>query len=159
MIERYAHWVTERKWLVMISSLLVVVAMGYGAKNLHFSSNYRAFFSEGNPQLAAFDLLQNTYTKTDNVFILLAPKSEDAFDRDTLNAVTELTEKAWLLPYTTRVDSLSNYQHTTAEEDDLYVADLLEGYPDLSDSRLAEIRDIATKEPLLIYRLVDPQGK
>ncbi len=159
MTERYAQWVIHHKWLVIISSLLVILATGYGAKNLHFSSNYRAFFSEGNPQLAAFDLLQNTYTKTDNVFILLAPKSGDAFDRNTLNALTELTEQAWLLPYTTRVDSLSNYQHTTAEEDDLYVADLLEGYPDLSDQEISDIRNIAVNEPLLIYRLVDPQGK
>lgn len=159
MIERYARWVTEHKWLVMLSSLLVIITMGYGAKNLHFSSNYRAFFSEGNPQLAAFDLLQNTYTKTDNVFILLAPQSGDAFDRNTLNAVAALTEKAWMLPYTTRVDSLGNYQHTTAEADDLYVSDLLEGYPDLDDARLNDIRNIATHEPLLIHRLVDPSGK
>lgn len=159
MIERYAQWVIHNKWLVLISSLLIILATSYGAKNLTFSSNYRAFFSEGNPQLKAFDLLQNTYTKTDNVFILLAPKSGDAFARNTLTAVTALTEQAWQLPYTTRVDSLANYQHTTAEQDDLYVADLLEGFPDLTAQQIADIKAIATTEPLLIHRLVDPLGK
>ena len=143
MIERYARWVTEHKWFVLFSSLLLIAAAGYGGKNLTFSSDYRAFFSEGNPQLAAFDLLQTTYTKTDNVFIVLAPKSQNAFDRNTLNAVMELTDKAWLLPFTTRVDSLANYQHTTAEEDDLTVADLLEGYPDLSTTQIDQIKTIA----------------
>lgn len=159
MIERYARWVTEHKWFVLFSSLLLIAAAGYGGKNLTFSSDYRAFFSEGNPQLAAFDLLQTTYTKTDNVFIVLAPKSQNAFDRNTLNAVMELTDKAWLLPFTTRVDSLANYQHTTAEEDDLTVADLLEGYPDLSTTQIDQIKTIAIQEPLLIHRLVDPEGK
>ncbi|MCG8670146.1 MAG: MMPL family transporter [Pseudomonadales bacterium] len=158
MVERYAQWVTTHKWFVLLTTLIMIAAMGMGGKNLEFSSNYRAFFSEGNPQLAAFDLLQTTYTKTDNVFVVLAPESGDAFDRNTLEAVQFLTEKAWLLPYTTRVDSLSNYQHTTSEEDDLYVADLLEEFPDIDDTELKRLRNIATNEPLLIHRLISTNG-
>ena len=40
-------------------------------------------------------------------------------------AVEELTEAAWQIPYTIRVDSVSNFQHTYATEDDLIVEDLV----------------------------------
>ena len=44
-----------------------------------------------------------------------------------LDAVEFLTLEAWQLPFVLRVDSITNYQHTTATEDDLIVADLVEG--------------------------------
>ena len=36
-----------------------------------------------------------------------------------------LTERAWETPYSTRVDSIANFQHTTAEGDDLSVRNLV----------------------------------
>ena len=38
-----------------------------GAKNLFFNNDYRIFFSPDDPRLQAFENLQNTYTKNDNV--------------------------------------------------------------------------------------------
>ena len=66
----------------------------------------------------AFDKLQDVYTKNDNVLIVLKPKDGDVFTNETLAAVEELTEKAWLIPFALRVDGLSNFQHTYANEDE-----------------------------------------
>lgn len=158
MVERYTDWVLRYKWLVLLLSILLAFMTSYGAKNIFFSSNYRDFFSTDNPQLQAFDLLQTTYTKTDNVFVVLEPKSGNAFDRETLQAVIELTEKSWQLPYSTRVDSVSNYQHTISEDDDLFVADFIEDLDSLANEDLNTLKQIAIQEPLLIHRLVSQDG-
>ncbi len=143
--------------MLLISILLVALA-GSGGRFITFSSDYRVFFDDSNEQMAAFELLQNTYSKSDNVLIALLPKSGKVFDKETLTAVSELTEKSWQLPYSSRVDSLSNYSHTYAEEDDLVVIDLIEDAEALDDEKIAWIKNIVLNEPLLKKRLISTRG-
>lgn len=159
MRERYFDWVLSRPWLVMGVALLVMAALASGISRLSFSNDYRMFFSEDNPQLAAFESLQDTYSKNDNVLFVITPRNGDVFTRDTLDSLVWLTQQAWQMPYSSRVDSVTNYQHTEAEGDDLRVADLVENPQQLSDEDIEKIRDIATREPLLVNRLISPDGK
>lgn len=69
-----------------------------------------------------------------------------------------MTEKAWQIPYSTRVDSISNFQHTYAEGDDLIVEDLISDAENLRDADLNRIKAIALSEPLLKQRLISPQA-
>ncbi|EGQ9302868.1 MMPL family transporter, partial [Vibrio vulnificus] len=88
----------------------------------------------------------------------LAPKSGDVFDQRTLTQIQEMTEQAWQVPYSSRVDSLANYQHTEAVDDDLLVEDLLyQSYP-LTAERIAKVRAVAMSEPLLVNALVSEKG-
>ncbi|GAB4347213.1 MAG: MMPL family transporter [Gammaproteobacteria bacterium] len=158
MVRSYAEWVVRRRWRVIVTSLLLVVAATSGARLLQFTADYRVFFGEDNPELQAFEKLQNTYTKNDNVMIVLAPRDGDVFTRKTLAAVEWLTNEAWQIPYSNRVDSLTNFQHTRAEEDDLIVEDLVIGAEELSDDDLERIRRVALSEPLLADRIVSGRG-
>jgi hypothetical protein len=151
-------WVIKYRWLIIILSFLLVFAAASGGRFLVFKADYRVFFSEDNPQLTAFEKLEKTYTRNDNVLFVLTPKDGNVFTRETLKVVETLTEKAWQIPYSIRVDSISNFQHTRSEADDLIVEDLVSDAGNLSDSQLKNIKDIATKEPLLIRRLVSPSG-
>ncbi|MCH9670501.1 MAG: MMPL family transporter [Gammaproteobacteria bacterium] len=151
---RFAETVLRYRWLIILLTLVAVGVAGYGAKNLKFTTNYRVFFSPDNPQLLAFEALENTYNKSDNVMFVLSPNDAKVFSAKSVEAVKWLTEQAWQLPYSTRVDSISNFQHTKAQGDDLLVSDLVADDADLSDSRLREIRDIALSEPALRRALV-----
>ena len=161
-IDRFAAALTRQvirhRGAVLLGAVLVAVMIGSGARHLEFSTNYRVFFSEANPELQAFENLQNTYTKNDNFFFVVEPQSGAAFDRDTMTAVEELTEAAWQIPYTIRVDSVSNFQHTYATEDDLIVEDLVEGAADRDDMFLEERRDVALSEPLLRNQILTEDG-
>jgi len=159
-IDRFAAALTRgvihHRGVVLIGAILVAALIGSGASRLEFSTNYRVFFSEANPELQAFEELQNTYTKNDNFFFVVEPKEGEAFDRNTMAAVEELTEAAWQIPYTIRVDSVSNFQHTYAVEDDLIVEDLVRNAGDRNASFLDERRDIALAEPLLRNQILTP---
>ena len=158
MVESYARWIVRWRWLVLLVSLVAVVLLASGGQFLKFTNDYRVFFSKENPYLAAFENLQDTYTKNDNVLIMLVPRSGNVFTPEALTAVVDLTDQAWQTPYSTRVDSLSNYQHTYAEADDLVVIDLVENPEQLSESDLEYIRQVAVNEPLLVDRIVSPKG-
>ncbi len=158
MAKAYAEFILRHKWKTVILCVLWVLAMGTGLQHFAFTNDYRVFFGEENPQLVAFENLQDTYSKNDNVMFVLAPGDEQVFTRKTLTAVAWLTERAWEIPFSTRVDSLTNYQHTSAEEDDLLVEDLAYEPESLSDDELLRIREIALKEPVLVNRLVSPRA-
>ena len=158
MVVRYAESIVRYRWLVIIATIALTMLLGSGGKNLEFTNDYRVFFSEGNPQLDAFESMQDTYTKNDNVLIMLEPKDGNAFTPETLAAVVELTEESWQIPYSIRVDSISNFQYTYAEEDDLTVEDLVFEPELLSGDDLQKIRSIALAEPRLVNKLVSPSG-
>ncbi len=158
MRHRFFSWILRHAWLTVILSVLLVGLSVAGARLLSFSNDYRMFFSEENPQLQAFEAMQNTYTKTDNVLFVLSPKNGDVFTPENLAAVEWLTKESWQIPYSLRVDSISNYQHTEAEDDDLLVADLVEDATNLSPQQIRRIRNVALHEPLLVNRLISPDG-
>tara|TARA_B100001939_G_scaffold311955_1_gene294806 strand:+ start:902 stop:3235 length:2334 start_codon:yes stop_codon:yes gene_type:complete len=154
----YGKFVVRWRWPVLVVSLALAAALIVGMKNLTFSTDYRVFFGPDNPQLAAQDHLERTYTKVDMVTIGVRPREGDMFTPRMLGILYELTEEAWQIPYVVRVDSLPNYQHTVADGDDLVVDDLVRDPADLSPARLAEIRDVALSEPSLSGRLISTDG-
>jgi len=158
MSQFIADLVIRSRWLLLISCLAIIGAAGFGASKIQFTNDYRAFFAEGNPQLEAYEKLQNTYEKSDNVLMVLKPKDGDVFNKQTLQAIQWLTHEAWQTPYSTRVDSLTNYQHTRAEEDDLLVADLVAEELALNQADLDYIKGVALNDPLLVHRLVSASG-
>jgi predicted RND superfamily exporter protein len=154
----FPRWVIRWRWLIVIATVLIVAIAASGARFIEFSGSYRVFFSAENPQLQAFDELQNTYSKNDTVMFVLAPKDGKVFTRETLASVEWLTEQGWQMPYSRRVDSVTNFQHTRAENDDLVVKNLAENAASLTDTDLERIKNIALTEPLLLNRLISARA-
>jgi len=152
--QAFSNRVIQWRFPIILLCLILVALAASGGKLLTFTTNYRVFFSDDNPQLKAFESLENTYSKNDNVMFVLAPKEGNVFTRETLAAVEKLTSAAWQIPYSTRVDSITNFQHTEAEEDDLIVRDLVLDAPSLTTADLEKVKRVALAEPLLIKRLV-----
>lgn len=161
---RLGRWILANKFLVILLSLATVLSFGYGAKNLTMSSDYRYFFGKDNPQRLAFESFQNVYAKDDSALIVIEHESGTVFNKHTLKAIRDLTDRSWKVPFSTRVDSLANYQHTEAFEDDLLVRDFIggpnqeQGTSPLTPERIQKIKNIATREPLLVNNLVNPTG-
>jgi predicted RND superfamily exporter protein len=153
----FTEWITAHPWRVIFITLLVVVGMSAGVKDLGFKTDYRVYFSEENPELLAFEKIQATYSKTDAVLFILAPSDGNVFKPSTLQAIQSLTKKAWQIPFSNRVDSITNFQHTEAKEDNLIVEDLVIN-PRPSVEKMQKIRQVALSEPLLVNRLVSKQG-
>jgi len=158
MPERVFRQILAHPRWILAATLLCVAALASGARLITFSNDYRMFFSAENPQLRAFEALQDTYTKNDNVLFVIAPHDGTVFSRQALGLVEWLTHEAWQIPYSIRVDSITNFQHTRADGDELVVGDLVPDAEALSDEEIAEIKGIAVAEPLLRHRLVSPSG-
>ncbi|MCF8473814.1 MAG: MMPL family transporter [Emcibacter sp.] len=155
----YGKFVVQRPWLILLLSLVVVFMAAYGGKYIYFSSDYRVFFGPDNPQLAAQDELEKTYTKVDTVSFILKPENGDVYNKEFLDLIYNLTDEAWQIPYANRVDSLTNYQYTRSENDDLIVENLVEDPATIDQAQLDVIRKISLSEPTLVNRLISSDGK
>jgi predicted RND superfamily exporter protein len=144
-------------WVILVCMTFVVIT-GMGAQKLEFKNDYRVFFSEENPQLTAFESMQKVYSKSDNVSFVVAPKDGNVFTAEHLAALKALTKESWQVPYSSRVDSITNFQHSFAEYDDMIVEDLVMSTKNLTEEKLAKIRAVAISEPLLVNKIISEQG-
>ena len=158
-LDRYTAAVLRRRWPVVVLATLAMLVMTAGARFITVSSDYRILFSEDNPQLAALEALEDTYSISHTALIAIAPREGSVFTRETLGAIEELTEAAWRTPYSSRVDSLTNYSHSEAFGDDLVVAPFVEGARSKSDDDLARIEAIALNASQIAGRLVAHDGR
>jgi predicted RND superfamily exporter protein len=130
------------------------MALGFGVTKLTFTSDFRSYFGPDNPQLIAFENMEENFSKQDSLFFYIRSKNNDLFSHDGLSLISEFTEESWKLPHSQRVNSLQNYQHTKVEDDDLYIDYLYEFPKELSKDEMADIKNIVLNEPTLINNLI-----
>ena len=158
LLENYIRWViAQRKWLVSLLVLMVLV-ISFGVTKLTFTSDFRTYFGPENPQLLAFESMEKTFSKQENVYFYIHAKEGDLFSNQGLHLIETLTDQGWQLPYSQRVTSLQNYQHTDVEEDDLIIDYLYYDALELENSQLDKIKRTVFAEPTLLHRLISEDG-
>ncbi|MCY3880201.1 MAG: MMPL family transporter [Rhodobacteraceae bacterium] len=154
----FSDWIVAHRWVVILFAHLLVAAAAGGLLFLKSETDYRTFFSEDNPELLAFNALENTFEKSDNVLFLIAPDDRDATSEAALAAAAWLVERAWQTPYSTRVDSIVNFPHLSADGNSLSVADLADPETISDADERSRIREIALTDPRIVGNLVARDG-
>ena len=155
---RLGGWVIAARWPIIAVALVLVGIAASGTLFLEFSAGHRVYFARDNPQLLAHEAMEDTYAQGSNVFFAVVPEDRDAASALALEATAWLTEQSWQIPYATRVDSLTNFQHTTADGDDLLVRDLVDEAVRGDAGERSRVRAIALAEPRLAARLIARDG-
>ncbi len=156
---RIARFVFEkRNQLATISTTLFLIFAG-GLSNLYFDSSYRAYFSEENPELIAFESMEKIYTKEDNIIIILKSKEGNLFQAKNLRPIEELTKRTWNMPYSIRVDSITNFQLISNFGETIEIKNAVENAADLNAGELELLRTRLLKQPELRNKIISPDGK
>ena len=152
------EWIVSARYIVILTTLVLVGAAASGVIFLTISTDYRAFFNKDNPELLALESLESVYEKSDNVLLMIVPGDGDATSEQALSAAVWLTERAWQMPYASRVDSIANFPHTTADEDWLLVQDLVDPEKTSDPQERSRIRTTALADPRLAGNLLARDG-
>lgn len=155
----WAAWIFRFPVLTFLLPLILGGVCVAGLHKLTENNDGRVFFALDNPLRISLSDLENQFDESTGLLLAVEASKGDVFSRSTLEALQNLTEDAWYLPYASRVDSLTNYQKIYSEEDDLVVTDLVEYVDDLSDQDLTEIRDYALANKDLLNLLISPDGR
>ena len=150
--------VLRYRWLIIMLSVFVFLLSSLGLTRLSIDSDLRVFFSDDNPQLLQLEAVERTYLKNENILMVIAPEDRNIFTTEVLTVIQELTDALWQTPASSRVDSITNFQHTRAEGDDLIVEDLFGEIDELSQSAIEYRKRVALSEPVLLNRVISGDG-
>ena len=153
-----ARFVIQHPVLVIIVSLAMVALAASGFRHITYVNDPRVMFTDEHEGLQELEDLEQTFTRDDNLVFIVHPDNNNIFTRENLTLLSELTDAAWTLPKTLRVDSLVNFQHTEVDGDDLNVRNLVENPGQLSAEALSEIRRVALAEPFLVRNVISDAG-
>ena len=124
--ERAAAFIVNARWLWLALALAIVGAsMAKLDRIWPLDPDARVFFAPENPDRQALDRFEDTFAKDDSLSIVIEVEGGEVFTPEVLAAIGDLTDRAWLLPFVRRVDSLTNFQHSYADGDELIVRDLV----------------------------------
>lgn len=158
MEKQCVDFLLRYRYFLSAISLVLVIILSYGMQHLNFDSDYKSYFDKADPQRVANEALNEEYTKADSLIFLIKSAKEDIFTPRMLSIVHEITEAGWLTPYGVRVDSLTNFQYSEAEQDSLYVDAFVRDPAHLSSEAIARIREIALNDTEIINRLIAADG-
>ncbi|CAA0082355.1 Uncharacterised protein [BD1-7 clade bacterium] len=148
------------RWRWFFISLVILVAASAGLKHLTFDSSTAFFFGEDHPDMQRWRAFTDIYGDADRALLMIQHKDGQSLlsDKKYLALIESATAELELAPHVVRVESLSNYQHSWAEDDDLYVEALIEDAADKSADDVQAIESLALNDPATRYRLVSPAG-
>lgn len=158
-MERYASWVKAHANQIIVFSILAFFVAAAGMLSLRFSTDFRVYLGKDHPDVQTIDQLEEEFTKNETLFVAVEYSSEGKLDPSAFRAIAELTDALWDTPHSRRVDSVTNYQYSYAEGDEIVVEDLVKHPEQLSDSELSRVENIASTEPFLKNFLYAPDGR
>lgn len=158
IIHKFLPMVATRPKITLAISLLFSVLCAAGLGQLTANNDYKAFFQPSDPWMLASENIQNTYTRDQNIMLVIKAGDGELFTQEGMNCLSIATEAGWELPYVTRVDSVANFQHSEAFGDDINIRDLIEPDATLDADYISSTRKAALNEPQLLNRLISPDG-
>ena len=154
-----AQFLIRKRNLLALLSIILFLISAVGLTNLYFDSSYRAYFSEENPELVAFESMEKIYTKEDNVIIIIKSRKESIFHGETLRAIEELTKKTWSMPYSIRVDSITNFQLVSNAGETIEIKEAVENAMEFTSAELEILRARLLDQPELKNKILSSDGK
>lgn len=149
--------------LIVFVCLVLCFSAALGLPRLTLSSDSRVFFDPKSPELVDLETFENKFGQNNGVLMVVSPKdmrdARKVTDPAILAVIGELTAQAWKLPYSTRVDSLTNFPHVTSDADSFAVNELVLDPASVTPQRAAIIEKTALNDPLVVNRLISVDAK
>ena len=145
--------------LVMLVCVAFFVFAGAGVLRLSVSSDTRVHFNPDGAPIHKLEAFEAKYGQNNTVLMVVWADGRQVTEPDVLAGIGDLTDRAWQLPHSTRVESLTNFARIVSDEDSIAVRDLVPDPAHVTPDEAKEIRKIALGDPLIRDRLIGPDGK
>lgn len=156
----YRQWLLQHPVIVTAVVLMVSAVMLAGLPKIQTSDSYRIYFAEDNADLIAVDEFESTFEQFEEIVFVIQAASGDLYTAENLTGLRDLTESSWQLPYTFRVNSISNFRHSEARGDDIFIDPLVpEELDEVITADMAKrARRIALSNEDTVGILAGPEG-
>ena len=155
---QYADFIVRRRYIAAIFCVLAALIVIAGVPNLTLDTDGRVFMDDNNPDKLRLDRFEAEYAKDDVLNILIVPEDGEIFTPRTLQAIDELTDAAWTLPYVRLVNSITRFQNSYADGDSMIIEDLVVDPYNVTDEEAARAKEIALSRVEIVNQLIDEKS-
>ncbi|WP_199610181.1 efflux RND transporter permease subunit [Flocculibacter collagenilyticus] len=149
---------TVNRWLLLVAMVFTLISI-VGLKNMGLSSDYKIFFDDDDTDLQVLETMESTYSTTDNIFIMIKPKQSDIYNTDTISLVYQFTQALWQVAHVSRVDSLTNFPYSQAQDDDIMIEEFVYEPEQITPAHIKYIKNAANNERDLVGNLITKDGQ
>jgi len=155
---RLSRFVVDRPKLCM--TLLMLLVAGFSPGILKFAEKYdvRIWFLETDPNIQTLNRFERQFGNDENMVVALHSPS-GLLNPEKAEILDIITEKLWTVPQVQRVDSLTNYNITRADGDEIIVEPFFEGFQEWSEETYRLRLNEALNHPVIPGYLISEGGK
>lgn len=154
---RFANFLIDHPWRSIMAALVLAAILLPGLAHLQSDFSYRIWFRQDDPLLMEFDAFERRFGN-DEMVAVVVNSPNGIFDKESMELMMELTDELWHVAEVIRVDSLTNYNWTHAEGDELIVEPLIPDDQPLTDEVLAARKQVALNHEVVPGYLVSSDG-
>ena len=155
----FAKLLIKYRYLSIGLVIIVVCLLATGLTKLTFNPDLETYFPEGHPAVIRYNEIDDMFIPTDNLIIAVHSNEGTLFNGDSLKVIEELTKKSWTIPYSVRVDSLTNYSYVKSVNDDLIVEPFIEEAEKKSIEFIERRKDLVAGEDIIYKSLISEDKK
>lgn len=155
----FAKLLIKYRYLSIGLVIIVVCLLATGLTKLTFNPDLETYFPEGHPAVIRYNEIDDMFIPTDNLIIAVHSNEGTLFNGDSLKVIEELTKKSWTIPYSVRVDSLTNYSYVKSVNDDLIVEPFIEEAEKKSIEFIEKRKDLVAGEDIIYKSLISEDKK
>ena len=111
--------VTKRK-LCFFTTLLVSLFFAVGNVKFGEKNDVRIWFTENDPNIEVLNKFESNFGNDEGI-VMAVHSPSGVFDNESLQIIHGVTERMWRVHEVIRVDSLTNYNYSYAEGDEIFV--------------------------------------
>lgn len=152
-MDKYIDFLEKQKYKIIIFTILIVALFSIALKDLAYEGNYRIWFDKDSKILIDYDNFRTTFSG-DDTFVVAFRDDNGIFNEKAVETILYLTQAFQKIDGVRKVDSLSNYQYISSEDDDVIVEDFLYDTKEL-DTKKA----LALKDRLILHQLISEDAK
>ncbi|MEA2073755.1 MAG: MMPL family transporter [Campylobacterota bacterium] len=152
-MQKYINFLDKHKYKTIIIATLLVALFSISLKDLAYEGSYKIWFDKDSKILKDYENFRMTFSG-DDTFVVAFKDEQGIFTPKAINAILYLTEEFKKIDGVSKVDSLSNYQYISSEDDDIIIEDFI------YDTRgLVSKKVLALKDELIVNQLISQNAK
>jgi len=152
-MDKYIEFLDKQKYKIILLTTLVVALLSISLKDIAYEGSYKIWFDKESKILKDYERFRSTFSGDDS-FIIVLREEGGIFTKQAISVLLKLTSEFKKIEGIAKVDSLTNYQYISAEEDDIVVEDFMS---DLSNLKAKE--QLATNDKLILNQLISKDAK
>lgn len=152
-MQNYTNFLDKHKYKIIILLTLFTALLSISLKDLAYEGSYRIWFDKESKIIKKYDVFRSAFSG-DDTFVVAFKDEKSIFTPKAVETILDLTQKLELIDGVYKVDSLSNYQYVSAQDDDITVENFLYDAQNLESKK-----SIAIKDPLILHQLISDDAK